>query len=126
MILIEPHRIGSYAGVGGGRVDDRQHAPDGPQFVIGGGGDAELERVVAVPIEKVAEVRIMRAELLDADGRTEDGPKCVQQRGQLSAGMRRGKEQDRPRVARHLLLAGIGGVGRLSEDLLGEQAAEAV
>ncbi len=125
MILIEPHRIGAHAGMGGGGVDDG-HAFHGAQFVVRHGANARLVRPPAIPVEEIPQMRVVGAQVFDADRGAEHRVEGIGQGRQRRAGMGRGQEQDRARVREHSLPPRLGGIGRLAENLLGEQAAQTV
>lgn len=126
MILVKHHRIRSDAGLRAGFVDDAETV-DIATFEISLRSDAKLRCVIPVPVVEIAQMRVMRPQRRKAGGRTENRGEIINQRGEIGALVRRCQEQDRRRTPADRLSIVIDHVVvGVSEDLLGQQAAEAV
>ncbi len=124
MVLVERDRILPHSGMGGSGIDDGDDAAHAAGLVIGLG--ANLRAVIAVPVVEVAQVGVVRAQVLDTDRGAEQVSKSVQQAGQLRPLMRCGQKEHATRLPGDGLLARVDGIARLPQQLLGQQAAQAV
>lgn len=126
MILVEHHRIRPDAGLRAGFVDDAETEAVTP-LEVGFRRDAQLRRVIPVPVVEVAQMRVVRLERDQTRGRPEDRREIVDQRGEVGAVVRRGQKQDRGGTPTDGFGIGVAGiVVRLPENLFGQQATEAV